>query len=65
MIPGFAKEFLLADDLYRTVYIIVYFALCLLEILWIFSLNYYLLVENSFIEALRNSIKLIDRDQIQ
>ena len=59
VIPGFVKDFILANNVYRMIYIIVYFTLCLLEILWIFALNYYLLVENDFIKAIRNSIKLI------
>ena len=59
VVPGFIKEFLLANDVYRILYIIVYLILFLLEILWIFSMNFYILSDNSYFQAMKNSGKLI------
>ena len=58
-IPGFIKEFLLANRLYRTLYGIVYFVLLLLEIAWIFSMNFYLLSDTDFLSSMKKSFRLI------
>ena len=59
VIPGFVREFIQANTLYRNLYRGVYFLLLLIEITYIFSMNFHLLGEDSFPQACRKSQKLI------
>lgn len=48
MIPGFIKAYIAADTLYLILYRILYAALLLMELVYIFSMNHYLLQGGSF-----------------
>lgn len=59
VIPGFIKEYIFANKLYRILYQALYLLLLFIEFNCIFSVNYYILGDTSFIAACKKSRKLI------
>lgn len=59
VIPGFIKAYITADTLYLILYRILYAALLLMELVYIFSMNHYLLQGGSFTASCRKSRALI------
>ncbi len=59
VIPGFVREFIYANTLYRNLYRVLYLILLLIEITYIFAMNYHLLSDDSYPKACRDSRRLI------
>jgi len=58
-IPGFVKEFIAANTLYRGLYTLIYLVLLLIEMMYIFAMNFHLLGDESFPKACSKSRKLV------
>ncbi len=59
VMPGFIKAYITSNAVYSVFYYVLYFVLVIVEILFIFSMNFYLLQECSFTSACAKSLKLI------
>lgn len=59
MIPGFIRDFISANNLYNALYFIVYILMLLVEVTFIFMLNFYILEEKSFLTSCKESRHLI------
>lgn len=58
-VPGFVQDYINADVVYRTLYRLLFFALFLVEVVYIFAMNFYLLKKDSFTASCRMSRRLI------
>lgn len=65
VIPEFVMDFLLANKLYKTLLYIGYFLFLAIEVTFIFALNFFVLGENNFIKACKESKKLIEGHYIE
>ena len=64
VIPEFVSDFIMANTLYRTLYIIFYFLLLFLESIYLYAINYYILTDCTFTEACKKSRKIIKKNYL-
>ena len=64
-IPGFIADFIAANTLYRTLYRLLYVLMLLMEVAYIFAMNFYLLEKSTFADSCRKSRRLIAGKYLQ
>ena len=58
-IPGFIADFIAANTLYHTLYQLLYVIMLLVQVAYIFAMNFYLLEKSTFAVSCRKSRRLI------
>lgn len=63
-VPEFISDAIFANTLYKTLYIILYSLLLFLESVYLYSINYYILSDCTFIEACKKSRRIIKKNYL-
>lgn len=63
-VPEFIRDAIFANSLYKTLYILIYIFLLFLESIYLYSINYYILSNCTFVEACKKSRKIIKKNYL-